>query len=438
MKIKAFLSATAASVALIGGAAQAEVSIMYADWLASLVEPGIEAYEKATGEKVEAIKLPGEGYVERVALDLASGTASDVIQMDSFVVSELASAGYIGALDEQLGGWDQYQHYLAGLTEVVSYNGNVYALPTDTDVRMLWYSVPVMEAAGIALPWAPKSWDDVLDAARQIKEKTGIEDAFALPAGTKRGEATTMQGFYMALLGADVPEAGRNRLRDWDAGKWVGDSPAIRRTLELYKTIYIDEELGTQSLHYTGDVDSNIREALREGEIGIVASGSWENGCIFNCEGTDLSQAERDKLVNWAPWPGSGVEGAMATTNISGGWAIGLNENADDKDEAFALLATIFDYGNFQKWTVENGRMAVRTDISESAEYAADPFLARATPLASATTGRDTYPGYQVVSALVQQMTADVLDGVSVDDAVAEYKAGLIDEFGEDAVMTYE
>ncbi len=27
--------------------------------------------------------------------------------------------------------------------------------------------------------------------------------------------------------------------------------------------------------------------------------------------------------MGWTPWPGSGVEGAPATTNISGGWAIG-------------------------------------------------------------------------------------------------------------------
>ncbi len=438
MRIKALFGAATMSAVLVCGAARADVSIMYADWLAALVEPGIAAYEEATGEKVEAIQLPGEGYVERVALDLASGTAADVIQMDSFVVSELASAGYVASLDEKLAGWDQYKHYLAGLIEVVSYNGNVYALPTDSDVRMLWYSVPVMEAAGIALPWEPKNWDDILAAARQIKEKTGIEDAFALPAGTKRGEATTMQGFYMALLGADVPEAGRNRLRDWDAGKWVGDSPAIRRTLELYKTVYVDEKLGTQSLHYTGDVDSNIRAGLRDGTIGIVASGSWENACLWDCNGENLpSQEERDAAVGWTPWPGSGVDGAMPTTNISGGWAIGLNAKSDN-DEAFALLTAIFDYERFAEWTIRNNRMAVRSDISESEAYAENPFFAKATPLASTTTGRDTYPGYQIVSALVQQMTADILEGVSVEEAVEEYKAALIDEFGEDNVLTYE
>ena len=36
-----------------------------------------DIYEAETGEKVNAIKLPGDGYVERVALDLSAGTAAD-------------------------------------------------------------------------------------------------------------------------------------------------------------------------------------------------------------------------------------------------------------------------------------------------------------------------------------------------------------------------
>ena len=40
------------------------------------------------------------------------------------------------------------------------------------------------------------------------------------------------------------------------------------------------------------------------------------------------------------------------------------------------------------------------------------------------------------VSALVQQMTAEILDGKSVDDVVKEYNAALVDEFGADKVVT--
>jgi multiple sugar transport system substrate-binding protein len=438
--LKRTLLASAAALAMLAATAPAQaVSIMYAEWLASLVEPGIAAYEAATGEKVDAIKLPGDGYVERVALDLSAGTAADVIQMDSFVVSELASAGYVQPLDELSTTWDQYQYYMKGLLDVVSYDGHVYALPTDTDVRMLWYNLELFKQAGIATPWEPKSWDDVLSAAQQIKDKTGVENAFLIPAGTKQGEAATMQGFYMALLGADVPEAGRNRLRDWAAGKWVGDSPGLRRTLELYKKVYQDQQLAGKAINYATDIGAAVRAEMTGNKLGILASGSWEYACLWDCNGVNLpSTEERDKVVAWTPWPGSGQPGAKTTTNISGGWAIGINAKAADRAAAEKLLTTIFDKGNFGDWTIKNKRMAVRTDISESPEYTADAYLAKATAMAADTTGRDTYPGYQVVSKLVQEMTAAILDGSSVEDAIAEYKAALIDEFGEENVITYE
>jgi hypothetical protein len=66
------------------------------------------------------------------------------------------------------------------------------------------------------------------------------------------------------------------------------------------------------------------------------------------------------------------------------------------------------------------------------------PFLAEATKLAAETTGRDTVPGYQTVSALIQQATSDLLDGVSVDEVVQNYHDALVDEFGEEKVVTYE
>ena len=123
-----------------------------------------------------------------------------------------------------------------------AYDGKVYALPTDTDVRMLWYNKANFEKAGIAMPWEPKSWADVLDAAQKLKD-AGVEYAFQLPAGTKQAEAATMQGFYMALLGADVPEGDRNRLRNRETGQWIGDSPGLRKTLDLYHQVYVEKEL---------------------------------------------------------------------------------------------------------------------------------------------------------------------------------------------------
>ena len=428
--------AALAMTSALAAPARAEVSFMYAEWIAALVEPGIEAFEAETGETVNAIKLPGQGYDQRIALDLSAGTAADVNLMDSFMVSELASAGYLHPLDDLLAGWDQFQYYMPGLLEVASYQGQVYALPTDTDVRMLWYDLSNFEKAGIPTPWEPKTWDDVLDAAQKLKD-AGVRYPFQLPAGTKQAEAATMQGVYMALLGADVPEGDRNRLLNRETGQWIGDSPALRRTFDMFHQVYVERELNTAELNYATDIGAAVRAALAADELGILASGSWEDACLWDCNNPP-SREERDATVAWTPWPGSGVEGAKTTTNISGGWTIGINANAADKDMAFKLITSIFDEGNFKEWTLANHRMAVRTDISESPEYTADPFLAEATKLAADTTGRDTVPGYQTVSALIQQATADILDGVPPDEVVQEYHDALVDEFGEENVITYE
>jgi len=430
---------TVAAMSLLAAAAlpaQAEVTIMYPEWIASLVEPGIEAYKAQTGDTVNGIKLPGQGYDQRIALDLSAGTAADVNVIDSFMVSELAAAGYLTPLNELASGWDQYQYYLPGLLEVASYQGEVYALPTDTDVRMLWYDLSNFEKAGIATPWEPKSWADILDAATRLKE-AGVQYPFQIPAGTKQGEATTMQGVYMALLGADVPEGDRNRLLKRDTNQWIGDSPALRRVFDFYHQIFVEQELQPADLNYATDIGAAVRAAFAEDKIGIIASGSWEDACLWDCNAPP-SREERDALVAWTPWPGSGEPGTKETTNISGGWAIGINANAADKDAAFKLVTSIFDEDNFKTWTLANHRMAVRTDISDSPEYTADPFLAKATALAADTTGRDTIPGYQTVSALIQQATSDLLDGASVDEVIQSYHDALVDEFGEDNVITYE
>lgn len=437
IKMKLMSTATAFVVSLgLAGSAFADVSIMYPDWMASLVEPGIEMYEKKTGETVESIKLPGNGYDTRVAVDLASGTAADVAVVDSFMVAELASVGYLEALDVTLADWDQFKYYVPGLLDVASYKGHVYALNTDTDVRMLWYDKSVFAKAGIEMPWAPKSWDDVIDTAVKVKEKAGVDYAFVLPAGTKQGEAATMQGFYMALLGADTADNERNRLRNWAEAKWIGASPALTRTVNLYDEVYNQKKLTDPSINYATDIGAAVREALANDNLGILASGSWEWACLFDCNGVNLpSEAERRELIGWAPWPNAGVDGAPKAPNVSGGWAIGLNANASDKAAGVELLTTIFDNSNFESWTVKNGKMAVRTDISESAAYKANAYLAKATLLAEETTGRDTFPGYQIVSSLVQDMTGAIIDGVSPEVALQEYHDSLVSEFGEDNVM---
>ena len=204
---------------------------MYPEWLASLVEPGIEAFEAETGETVNAIKLPGQGYDQRIALDLSAGTAADV-NPDRQLHGVRAGRGRLSAAAERA--WPPPGTSISTICPACSKSRPTRArsmpCPPIPTCACCGTTSPISKRPALPMPWEPKSWADVLDAAQKLKD-AGVQYPFQLPAGIKQGEAATMQGVYMALLGADVPEGDRNRLLNRETNQWIGDSPGLRRTL---------------------------------------------------------------------------------------------------------------------------------------------------------------------------------------------------------------
>lgn len=413
------------------------LSITYAEPWKALFEPAIEDFEKATGVKVDAVMLPyGVEWVEKISLDLAAGVATDIFVVDSFMVPAWAEPGYLYPLDDYLAKWPDWDRYYPGMQEIVSFEGVHYAIMYGTDVRMLWYSKPVFEKAGIPMPWEPKNWIDVLSTALTIKEKAPEVDApLFIPMGTKWGEGTTMQGFYMALFGADTPEGDRNRLRDWEAGKWIGSSPAIEKALGFYRDVFITYELSPIEPYYVPDVWGEWRRLMREGEIGIGVGGSWEWAEFWPAPPPPVE--ERKALLGWVPMPGSGKPDAPEIACVSGGWSVGINAEARDPDLAWKFMEILHTKERLAEYWAATAGIAVRKDAVEVAAYAADEYLMEALKLMEYSSYRDTYPGYTKVSFFVQEATADVaVEGLSVATAMERFKSKLIEEFGADMVET--
>ncbi|MEW7009541.1 sugar ABC transporter substrate-binding protein [Lentilitoribacter sp. EG35] len=435
---KHIIAGLLASVALgmAGTAAQADITITYPTGWEELMEPAFKAFEEKTGEKVIATVVPKD-LDQRITVDFAGGAATDVVVYDSYRTAEYTESGYLADLTNYSTNWADWSLYFGSLKDISTINGEVRGVPVYTDVRMLWYNRAILEKAGVTLPWEPKTWADILDTAEQVKNKVSdVEYPIYFPVGTKLGEATTMQGFYMALLGADGNEGGANRLRDWDENKWIGDSPAIRKVLNLYQDIFINRELSGRELYYTPDVWGDMRRAFANGNIAIMANGSWEFGSVWRAAGIEKTAEEKSEFMAWTPFPGDGSANAPSYSNISGGWNVAVAEQSEQKDLSWQLIETILEAKSYAKWVAGQGRVAVRTDALEADVYQADAYLAAISPLVEKTTGRDTFPGYSSVSAFVQQATTSILEGLSVDEAVEEFKANLVDEFGEEEVKT--
>jgi multiple sugar transport system substrate-binding protein len=403
------------------------------EWINTYVIPGFEQSMAAEGKdvSVELVEFGGsdEEQKQQFALDLGAGGGYDVIGFDGFWLPEFVTGELVKPLDQIAGDavnqWDGWDHISPGIQAILSYQGQRYGIANGTDVREIFYRKDIFEKAGIALPWQPTSWDDILATARQLKD-AGVESPIQLDAGTAMGEATTMQGWFMALLGAG------EHMYDFDQNKWIVSSPAILDALNFYKTIYIDEKLGDARMQLVQDGRDQSFAAFASGQIAMLVEGDWFwRSAILN----QMDQATRDAEVAWAKMPaekpGMGYRGQDFVT-ISGGTGWILNPNTKNPAEAWALLASMSSKDMQMQWEQLQPRINFRDDVP----VAGDPVMsAMADTLLPLTTVRPMLPNYDKISVEAQLMTEHVVSGqMSPEEAMQTYADDVTQIAGADNV----
>ena len=142
----------------------------------------------------------------------------DVYSFDPFWTAQMASAGLLEPLDDLVAAWPDWQQYPPWMQAMGSYQGHVYMIPTLTDVRGIYYRKDLFEQAGLPADWQPHDWNDIFTAGDALRKLPGVTP-IQWDAGKSFGEATTMQGFILALL-----SAGGTLYN----GQWVASGPAMR------------------------------------------------------------------------------------------------------------------------------------------------------------------------------------------------------------------
>ncbi|RBQ18934.1 ABC transporter substrate-binding protein [Spongiactinospora rosea] len=406
-----------------------------ADWIENWVIPRFEAARRAAGQNVRVRFQPNgvedEVYKTKIALDLKSGRGADVIDVDGIWIGEFAQAGYLRPLREVAGaavdsweGWKQIPPAVQGLG---IFEGRKYALPVGTDGRVLYYNKELFARAGLTSRWRPRSWREVIDAARALKRLPGVTP-IQINAGTAMGEATTMQGVLPLLAGTGT--------EIYSGGKWTGGGRALRDVLGLYREIY-SGGLGDPRIQQEAQGRDKSFLEFAEGRIGILAEGDYLWRSVVDPAVGVNPMKDRDRVVGYAlipaARPGAGLRG-QDFVSMSGGSARVLNPRSKHPALAWELLSFMH---SAEAVTAELGgeaRVTARTDVNDKV-LGRDPMLSFVADEALPVTAyRPPLAVYPEVSAALQEATAAIVSGRSPEEAAAAYHRRLTELVGASAI----
>ncbi|MGW8567933.1 ABC transporter substrate-binding protein [Isoptericola sp. NPDC055881] len=388
-------------------------------------------YEKENPDvtiELVPIEASQNDYFTKLALmNRAPATAPDLMYEDTFMIKSDVEAGYLLPMDDYLADWEDWGQFVdqakqAGLGD----DGKTYGVPMGTDTRGLWFNKDVLAKAGLPDDWAPKSWDELLEAARAIKKAEPDVIPLNVYSGKPMGEGSTMQGFEMLLYGTG------GTLYDTDSAKWVVGSQEFVDSLDFIKTIYTEGLAPTPQQALDPNVGNTVSaEWLPKGKLGISLDGSWMPGTWLK-EGT-APWPEWTDVMGTAAMPTQDGQ-APGAVSMSGGWTMAIGAGSKNPDVAFDVLTHALDKENSLRFAIDNSQIAVRKDVAAEPSYSeANPTVPFFSDLVGVTNFRPATSDYAQISNAIQVAMESVMTGQkSPEEAAATYDKAVVSQVGEE------
>jgi multiple sugar transport system substrate-binding protein len=391
-------------------------------------------FEKANaGSKVELIPIQAaenDYYTKLNLMQRSPKTAPDVVYEDTFLINSDIQAGYLLPLDSYLNKWTDWQQFPdSAKAAVTGEDGKVYGVPMGTDTRALWYNKTLFGKAGLSVPWQPKTWNDVLAAARTLKSKVPGVIPLNVYSGKPAGEASTMQGFEMLLYGT------QDKLYDKTSKKWIAGGKGFTDALNFVKTVY-QEGLGPRPQQA---LDPNIGSIvsgdwLPKGKLAIDLDGSWLPGTWVN--GGPAPWPEWNTVMGATMMPTQNGQ-PPGGTSMSGGWSLSVTSKAKNPSLAFGVVSTALNRENSLAYDIAAGQIPVRKDVAADPKYlSSNPTASFFGKLVDITTFRPALPVYPRVSDQIQVAMESVMTNqASPQQATATYVEAVKGIVGSDKVQ---
>jgi multiple sugar transport system substrate-binding protein len=397
-------------------------------WWADIVAQ----FEKAHPDvKVEQIPIPGS-YADvenRLSLLFRSpSTAPDVAELSNQDIVQWVDSGYLAKITHLVADDSSWKGMPDAIKAETTYGGDVYGISHGENDLGLLYDKSILQKAGIALPWVPKNWADVLDAAQKIKASSPNVWPLWLPTGTAQGASAAAYGPNSFLYGSSDPT-----IYDTKTQKWVVDSKGIREVINLYKTAAAEGVLAPSSQLLNANAISTPPTVIPKHQLGITLAGNW-----FSIQWVKQVSAPyfptAFQEVGLTAVPTVNGQGMDMASSLSG-WDMAIYQKSHHKDLAWQFIQIMQMKKNLLEAALNNGWTPPVTEYAESKEWTSiDPFQAGWNKFYPAAVGIPLQSGYDAWALGFATGTEAVMlnPKLSVDDAVKQMSDYVVNQLGPD------
>ena len=220
--------------------------------------------------KINWVDVPWEAMQNKILAAVQSKTAPDVVNLNPDFASQLAGRNAWLNLDEKITP-ESRETYLPNIWKASTLNGNSFGFPWYLTSRIAIYNQDLFKQAGLDNP--PTNFEELAEAAKTIKEKTGKYAFFVTAVPSDSGELMEAMVQMGVKLVDDQGKAAFNSAEGKKAFTYWSDlfkndliprevlTEGHRRGIDLYQSGEI--ALLTSSPQFLNNIETNAPDVAK-------------------------------------------------------------------------------------------------------------------------------------------------------------------------------
>lgn len=293
--------------------------------------------------KINVQPLPWDTAHDKLLTAVASKKGPDVVQMGTTWIPEFANAGALMDLSSDIGNYPELadDNFYAGSLNTTKYDGKTVGVPWYIDTRVLYYRTDLLKEVGY--DQAPKTWDELKDAADKLKARGGNKYGISLDVK----EQTLMFMF-----------ARQNGSKLIDGNKPLFNEPQFVEAVDYLNSFFKD---GDAPLDLGIDIVAGFKG---DGMLPMFISGPWMIKLI-NDQAPELQ----------GKWATAVLPAKENNISALGGSNLSVFQYTDHKEEAMKFLAYMSKPETQLKWLELANALPSTKKAWEDPKLTSDPNL---------------------------------------------------------------